>query len=408
VTPVLTSPPPAEPASNPTLKRELHRRLLRDELPTGTRSRPALRARLTELLREEAPLVPDEEADRLVDELVVEVDGLGPLEALLDDPDVSEIMLNGPGRAYVERRGQLVPVDLGLDGADIVRLAERILAPLGLRLDRSAPMADARLSDGSRLHAVIPPLAPDGPCVTIRRFNRGVLCLRDFGLDDDPADFLRACVEGGWNLLVAGATSAGKTTLLNVLSGAISAGERIVTIEETAELSLAQPHLVRLEARPANGEGVGAVTVRELVRTALRMRPDRLIVGEVRGAEAFDMLQALNTGHDGSICTVHANSAADALTRLETLALFAATGLPVAALRAHIAAALDAVVFVRRGADGARRVSEVAEVVPASSGRRLAIRPLLETRGDALVTVEPPRRSARRASVDLLTRWHAC
>jgi pilus assembly protein CpaF len=404
----LARPPAAESVPGPALKRELHRRLLREQSPSGMRSRPALRARLTELLHEEAPLVPDQEADRLVDELVVEVDGLGPLEALLDDPDVSEIMLNGPGRAYVERRGQLFPVDLDLDAADIVRLAERILAPLGLRLDRSAPMADARLPDGSRLHAVIPPLSPDGPCLTIRRFNRGVLRLRDFGLDDGPASFLRACVEGGWNLLVAGATSAGKTTLLNVLSGAISGGERIVTIEETAELSLAQPHLVRLEARPANGEGVGAVTVRELVRAALRMRPDRLIVGEVRGAEAFDMLQALNTGHDGSMCTVHANSAADALTRLETLALFAGTGLPVSALRAHIAAAIDAVVFVRRGADGARRVSEVAELASVSSARKLTIRPLLEMRDGALVAVDAPRRDARRAAVDLVTRWRAC
>jgi pilus assembly protein CpaF len=394
--------------TGPALKREVHRRLLREQPPVGERDRPALRARLTQLLREEAPLVPDREASRIVDELVVEVDGLGPLEALLDDPDVTEIMLNGPGRAYVERGGRLEPVALDLSSNEIVRLAERILAPLGLRLDRSAPMADARLPDGSRLHAVIPPLAPDGPCVTIRRFHRRDLQLRDFAVDDGPADFLRACVEGGWNLLVAGATSAGKTTLLNVLSGAIGREERVVTIEETAELSLAQPHLVRLEARRANGEGAGAVTVRELVRAALRMRPDRLIVGEVRGAEAFDMLQALNTGHDGSMCTVHANSAADALARIETLALFAGTGLPISALRAHIAAAIDAIVFVRRAHDGERRVTEVCELASAMGGRRLAARPLLEMRDGSLVPAAEPQRVARRAGIDLGTRWQAC
>ncbi|MDQ1466076.1 MAG: pilus assembly protein CpaF, partial [Actinomycetota bacterium] len=383
------------------LKRAVHTRLLREPGASSTANRTTLRERLTELLRDEAPLVPHADAQRILDELIVEVDGLGPLEALLSDPDVTEIMLNGPGRAYVERSGRLFPVALDLDGPAIVRLAERIIAPLGLRLDRSAPMADARLPDGSRLHAVLPPLAPDGPCVTIRRFVTRSMSLHDFGIDPAAASFLEACVRGGWNVLVAGATSTGKTTLLNVMSSAIDGDERVVTIEETAELRLRQPHVVRLEARPANGEGVGAVGVRELVRAALRMRPDRVVVGEVRGAEALDMLQALNTGHDGSMCTLHANSALDALSRLETLVLFADVGLPPVAVRAHITAAIDAVVFVARGADGGRRVEHVVEV-EAGPTRRLAVRRLFEREDDALVRVEAPRRPARRAGHDLL------
>jgi pilus assembly protein CpaF len=254
---------------------------------------------------------------------------------------------------------------------------------------------------------VLPPLAPDGPCVTIRRFVTRPMHLHDFAIHDGPAGFLEACVRGGWNLLVAGATSAGKTTLLNVLSSAIDGVERIVTIEETAELRLRQPHVVRLEARPANGEGVGAVGVRQLVHAALRMRPDRVVVGEVRGAEALDMLQALNTGHDGSMCTVHANSALDALSRLETLVLFADVGLPPVAVRAHIAAAIDAVVFVARGADGGRRVEHVVEVETGTT-RRLAVRRLFERDDGALVPVEAPRRPARRAGHDLFRAWERC
>jgi pilus assembly protein CpaF len=388
------------------LKRAVHARLLRDPDAAGIADRGRLRDRLTELLRAEAPLVPQPQVQRLLDELVVEVDGLGPLEALLADADVTEIMLNGPGRAFVERAGRLVPVPLDLDGPAIARLAERIVAPLGLRLDRSAPMVDARLADGSRLHAVLPPLAPDGPCVTIRRFSERASSLADFGVGAAAAQFLGACVRGGWNVLVAGATSAGKTTLLNVLSSAIASDERIVTIEETAELRLRQPHVVRLEARPPNGEGVGAVGVRELVRAALRMRPDRVVVGEVRGAEALDMLQALNTGHDGSMCTVHANGALDALHRLETLALFAGVGLPPVALRARITGAIDAVVFVTRGSDGGRVVDAVAEVDTAS--RRLAVRELLTRSCGELMRVDAPRRRARRPGHDLRVEWERC
>ncbi len=389
------------------LKRSLHRQLLSQPLTVAGADRVGLRDHLSRLLRDAAPLVPDVDAQRLLDELVVEVDGLGPLEPLLADPAVTEIMLNGPGRAYVERSGRLVPVALGLDAAQITRLAERIIAPLGLRLDRSSPMADARLPDGSRLHAVLPPLAPDGPCLTIRRFAARPMLLTDFGAHGPVADFLAACVGGGANVLVAGATSAGKTTLLNALSEAIGATERVVTIEETAELRLAQPHVVRLEARPANGEGVGEVSVRDLVRAALRMRPDRVVVGEVRGGEALDMLQALNTGHDGSLCTLHANSAADALARLETLVLFAGVGLPITAVRSHIAAAIDVVVFVTRSADGTRRIDHVVEVDrPTSRGHQ--VRPVLSCIGGELQPAEVPARPARRPGHDLAAAWRRC
>ena len=283
------------------------------------------------------------------------------LEALFADPDVSEILLNGGGRAFVERAGRLEPVTVDLDETGVRRVVERIIAPLGLRLDRSSPMVDARLPDGSRLHAVLPPVAVDGTCVAIRRFG-GRRDLIDFGLEPVGVDLLRWVIAAGWNLLLSGGTGAGKTTLLNVLAGEVPSRERIVTIEETAELSLGQPHVVRLEARPPNAEGAGGVPVRALVRAALRLRPDRLIVGEVRGEEAFDLLQALNTGHCGSLCTIHANGPADALARLENLVLLAGVGLPVESIRSQIRSSIDAVVHVARGADGGRAIESIAEL----------------------------------------------
>jgi pilus assembly protein CpaF len=388
-----------------SVRRAVMRRLHADPPSSSGGGRAALREHLANLLRDEAPLVDADRADRLLDELVREVDGLGPLDPLLSDPSVTEIMVNGPGRAYIERAGRLVAVDLGLDGAAIARLAERIVAPLGLRLDRSSPIVDARLADGSRVHAVLPPLAPDGPCLTIRRFATRPVELGAFGVGETGDAFLRAAVHAGWNLLVAGATSAGKTTLLNALSAAISGDERVVTIEETAELRLAQPHVVRLEARPANAEGVGAISVRDLVRCALRMRPDRIVVGEVRGGEALDMLQALNTGHDGSLSTVHANGPADALTRLETLVLLAGVALPLAAVRHQITAALDAVVFVARGPDGARMVDAIAELGSDAGRSASRVRMLFERRGGELCAVARPIRPARRAGSDLGAGW---
>jgi len=285
----------------------------------------------------------------------------GGLEALLADPDVSEILLNGGGRAFVERAGRLEPVSVDLDETGVRRVVERIIAPLGLRLDRSSPIVDARLPDGSRLHAVLSPVAVDGTCVAIRRFGAGHR-LSDFGLTPAGAELLRWAIAAGWNLLLAGGTGAGKTTLLNALAGEVSLDERIVTIEETAELALGQPHVVRLEARPPNAEGAGAVPVRALVRAALRLRPDRLIIGEVRGEEAFDLLQALNTGHSGSLCTIHANGPGEALARLEHLVLLAGVGLPLEAIRAQIRSSIDAVVHVTRQPDGDRAIESIAEL----------------------------------------------
>ena len=318
---------------------------------------------------------------------------VGPagLDALLGDPSVTEILLNGGGRAFVERAGRLEPADVDLDEDGVRRVVERIIAPLGLRLDRASPMVDARLPDGSRLHAVLPPVAVDGTCVAIRRFGVGRRRLDDFGLTGDGIRLLRWAVGAGWNLLVSGGTGAGKTTLLNTLATEIGPGDRIVTIEETAELALGQPHVVRLEARTANAEGAGAVPVRALVRAALRLRPDRLIVGEVRGGEAFDLLQALNTGHTGSLSTIHANGPADVLARLESLVLLAGLGLPVEAIRAQIRSSIDAVVHVARRPDGRRTVEAVAELA-GPTGVRL----LYDGDGPADAESTPPSRPRRR------------
>jgi pilus assembly protein CpaF len=387
------------------LRETLHRRLLDAPFDPSSLRRDELRARLSAMLREEAPLLAAGPADMVLDALVDDVGGLGALEPLLADTSITEIMVNGPDRVYVERAGRIEPVPCRLDESTIARVVERVIAPLGLRLDRASPMVDARLPDGARLHAVLPPLAPDGPVVTIRRFGARVVPLDAFAIDDAAREFLHAIVRGGWNIVVSGATSAGKTTCCNALARAIDPAERIVTIEETAELRLGQPHVVRLEARRANAEGAGAVSVRELVRAALRMRPDRLVVGEVRGGEALDMLQACNTGHDGSLSTVHANSPADAIARLETLTLLSGVALPLAAIRSQLASAIDVVVQVVRGRDGQREISAVAEV---TSGRVPHARTLLERHGTSLRRAAAPTRPARRGRVDLEEVWRAC
>jgi pilus assembly protein CpaF len=384
------------------LKRAVRDRALADPdgLPLGDRR--ALRAHVEQLVARTEPLLAGESAERVYDELVRDLAGLGPVEDLLADPEVTEIMLNGPGTAFVERRGRIEPVALALDAATLVRTAERIIAPLGLRLDRSSPIVDARLADGSRLHAVLPPLAPDGPCLTIRRFARRPTDLAEFGVGPDASALVAQLVAEGRNVMVSGATSAGKTSLLGALGALVDPRARVVTIEETLELALPLPHVVRLEARPANSEGAGAVSVRDLVRTALRMRPDRIVIGEVRGGEAFDLLQALNTGHDGSLGTVHANDPAAALQRIEMLALLAGLDVPFAAVRAQVHTAIDVVMQVQRGTHGRRVVSEIAEVVDiadtgldaieAGATRRLAIR-----RHGELVVVSDPRRAPRRS-----------
>jgi pilus assembly protein CpaF len=282
-------------------------------------------------------------------------------------------MVNGPGRVYVERRGRIAPTAVQFPStSELMHTIERILAPLGRRVDEASPLCDARLPDGSRVNVVIPPLSLSGPCLTIRRFRRGGFTLRELvvrgTLTPELAELLAVCVAARASILVSGGAGSGKTTTLNALSGAIPGEERIVTIEDAAELRLRQEHVVRLESRPPNLEGRGEVTIRQLVRNALRMRPDRIVVGEVRGPEALDMLQALNTGHEGSLSTVHANSPEDALRRLETLALMAGVGLPHAAIREQVASAIYLVVHQARRQDGSRLVASASEVVPAAGG----------------------------------------
>jgi pilus assembly protein CpaF len=319
--------------------------------------------------RETIPLTPAER-DELVAEISDDVLGYGPLEKFLSDPTVTEVMVNGADAIYVERGGKLYRTDerFGSD-ARLRQVIDKIVSAIGRRIDESSPMVDARLADGSRVNAVIPPLAIDGPALTIRKFAKHRLSADDligFGtLTAESTEFLHACVAGRLNVLISGGTGSGKTTLLNVMSSLIPENERIVTIEDAAELQLDQQHLIRLESRPENIEGRGGVTIRDLVRNALRMRPDRIIVGEVRGAETLDMLQAMNTGHDGSLSTVHANSPRDALFRLETMTLMAGLDLPLRAIRDQISSALDLVVHLSRLRDGSRRVTQIAEVAGA-------------------------------------------
>lgn len=307
------------------------------------------------------------ERHSLTAEILDDVMGLGPIEKFLADPTVSEIMVNSLSYIYVERSGVLEQTSSAFSSDEhLRRVIERIVGKVGRRIDESSPMVDARLTDGSRVNAIIPPLAVDGPVLTIRKFSADPLTVDDlvqFGtLTPETAALLRAVVEVGLNIIVSGGTGTGKTTMLNVLSGFIPSNERIVTIEDAVELQLQQDHVVRLESRPANIEGRGEVTTRDLVRNALRMRPDRIIVGEVRGPEALDMLQAMNTGHEGSISTVHCNSPRDALARLETMVLMAGLELPSKAIREQVSSAIDLVVHIQRFPDGARRVTHLTEV----------------------------------------------
>jgi pilus assembly protein CpaF len=309
-----------------------------------------------------------QERERLAQEVLDEVFGLGPLEPLLADPTVSDILVNTHKRVYVERRGMLEMTGIQFrDDVHLMSIIDRIVSAIGRRVDESSPMVDARLADGSRVNAIIPPLAVDGPCLSIRRFGRDRLMGDDLienrTLARPMLDLLAGCVKARLNILISGGTGAGKTTLLNVLSSYISDRERIVTIEDAAELQLHQEHVVRLETRPPNIEGKGSIQQRQLVINSLRMRPDRIIVGEVRGEEALDMLQAMNTGHDGSLTTIHANSPRDALSRLETMVAMASLNIPDIATRRQIASALDVVVQVGRLSDGARKVTSMAEIV---------------------------------------------
>ena len=349
----------------------LRDRLLSEAGADGARE--DLQERIHELVDREAGLLDDDARARLATRIAERSFGLGPLEALLCDPSVDEVMVNGPGQVWVEREGRIEPTAARFEGeAELRHAIERILAPLGRRVDEAEPLCDARLPDGSRVNVVVAPLALDGSVLTIRRFRP-----RGFGPDDlvdngtwAPVlrDLLRSAVRARCNVLISGGTGSGKTTTLNALTAFIPDGERIVTVEDAAELRLRHTHVVRLEARPASLEGRGEVTVRRLVRNALRMRPDRIVVGEVRGAEALDMLSAMSSGHDGSLSTVHAGSPEEALRRVETLALMAGLGLPHEAIREQVAMAIDLVVHQSRMGDGTRRVVAVSEVVRIAGG----------------------------------------
>ncbi len=350
----------------------------RAEAVAGTPA-PELEASVRALVDAEAAVLSDSRRERIADLILRDTVGLGPLEELLADPQVEEVMVNGHESVYVERRGRIERSEVCFESEQQLRDAiERILAPVGRRVDELSPMADARLADGSRVNVVIPPLAVDGPALSVRRFSATRPgpdeLLANGTLTPELHDLLRIAVRERRSVLVSGGTGSGKTTLLNALSAWIDPADRVVTIEDAAELRLRQPHVVRLESRPASVESRGEVSIRDLVRNALRMRPDRIVIGEVRGAEALDLLTALNTGHEGVLSTVHANSPEDALRRLETLALMAGVGLPHEAIREQIARGVGVVVHMARASGGERRVTELAEVVRAAAG--VAVREL--------------------------------
>lgn len=311
--------------------------------------------------------LPNTIREQLFHDILNELIGFGPLQHLLDDPDITEVMVNGPKKIYVERKGKIIKTNVTFPDDDaVLRIIDRIILPLGRRVDLDSPTVDARLPDGSRVNAAIPPVAIDGPSITIRKFQKGKLSieqLADIGtLTKSISEFLRACVVSRLNIIISGGTGSGKTTLLNALSAFIPEDERIITIEDAAELMLQQDHVLRLETKPPNSEGKNAVTIRDLVRNALRMRPDRIVVGEVRSGEALDMLQAMNTGHDGSLTTLHANTPRDAISRLETMCLMSGMDLPIKVLREQIASAIDLIIQIARLRDGTRKVVSVTEI----------------------------------------------
>jgi pilus assembly protein CpaF len=321
----------------------------------------------SDIMKKEEDLFRNVNAKKVIEELVNDVTGYGPINPLLQDQDVSEVMVNGPFMVYVERGGKVQLTDIKFrDSEQVMHIIEKIVSPLGRRIDESSPMVDARLPDGSRVNAIIPPLALNGPTITIRKFSKEPLTIENlinFGtVTREMATFLEACVKARLNIFISGGTGSGKTTTLNVLSAFIPNDERIVTIEDAAELQLSQDHVVSLESRPANMEGKGAVTIRDLVKNSLRMRPERIVIGEVRGAEALDMLQAMNTGHDGSLATGHANSPRDMIARLETMVLMAGMELPIKAIRQQIAGAIDLIVQQTRLKDGSRKIVNITEV----------------------------------------------
>jgi pilus assembly protein CpaF len=377
-----TEPPPAlaAPAMSPErqryfqqLKVRIHQQLVErldvqnlKTLPTDS-VRADVRALIRELCTSEKGLISSVDQERLMDDVMDETFGLGPLETLLKDPTISDILVNRYDRIYIERRGRLETADVRFrDNAHLRQIIDRIVAQIGRRVDEISPMVDARLADGSRVNAIIPPLALDGPAMSIRRFGAKAMQVEDLirhgSFPPAVMDFLAAAVQARVNILISGGTGSGKTTLLNCLSRYIPAAERVITIEDAAELQLQQPHVVRLETRPPNTEGKGEITQRDLMRNSLRMRPDRIIIGETRGAEAVDMLQAMNTGHDGSMTTVHANSTRDSLARLEVMVAMAGYDIPMRALRQQVASAIQLVVQAARLPGGRRKVTRVSEI----------------------------------------------
>lgn len=385
------TPVPREAAQTRAIRQQIHTELLKrldikrlaashiDEAELRERALATIGAIVRDV-RDRLPHGIDPQA--LTRQIYNEAVGLGPLVDLLDDPEITEIMVNGHNHVYVERKGRLERSPLTfLDDASVMAIIERIVSPLGRRVDESSPYVDARLPDGSRVNAIIPPLSLTGPSLTIRKFSKTPFTEEDFirfgTLTSDIVEFARLCVLLRKNIVISGGTGSGKTSLLNVLSGFLPEDERIVTIEDAAELRLGQEHVVRLEARPPNIEGRGQITIRDLVRNALRMRPDRVVVGECRGSEALDMLQAMNTGHDGSLTTVHANTPRDVISRLETMVLMSGMELPVRAIREQIAAAIDLIVHESRMSDGRRKVTQVSEVI-GLEGEQVVMQDLFE------------------------------
>ncbi len=366
--------PPTSPAQNTyqDLKNRVQNKLLASLDPNADVTRVAevrrtIQEMFEQILNEENIVLSRPERARLFEQIAAEILGFGPLEPLLQDDTITEIMVNGARNIYVERRGKITRVPISFESNEhVMRIIDRIVAPLGRRIDESSPYVDARLPDGSRVNAVIPPISLVGPVITIRKFSRNPITVEQlvgFGsISPEAVEFLKACVEARLNVVISGGTGSGKTTLLNILSGFIPADERILTVENAAELQLRQEHVVTLESRPANIEGRGEVTIRDLVVNALRMRPDRIVVGEIRDAAAIDMLQAMNTGHDGSMTTAHSNSPRDTLARLETMTLMAGMDLPVRAIREQISSAVDLIVHQERMRDGTRKVTHITEV----------------------------------------------
>jgi len=366
------APSPGSRDGYPDLKTRIQHKLIAELDPSMDVTQVAkVRATIEEMfesiLIEDSIVLSRNEKQRLFEQIVAEILGLGPLEPLLADASITEVMCNGPHNIYLERAGKIERTGAAFEDDDhLMRIIDRIVAPLGRRIDESSPMVDARLPDGSRVNAVIPPVSLVGPVLTIRKFSRVPLTVQDlinFGtLTPEAIEFLRACVVAKLNIVISGGTGSGKTTLLNVLSGYIPNDERIITIENAAELQLRQEHVVTLESRPPNIEGRGEIDIRDLVINSLRMRPDRIVVGECRGREALDMLQAMNTGHDGSLTTLHSNSPRDTLARLETMVLMAGMDLPVRAIREQVASAIDLIVHEERMSDGTRKVVSITEI----------------------------------------------